>query len=242
MKKNIPLRLVPGMKVADLVTVNPNTLLLLEHFNIRPAFQEKTLEQVSAEYRINPYLLLSFAGLFLGNNFSQQENIGISDIPAILDYLRTSHSYYLDEKLPAVHQLLKKMTELNNHTEMGLAEKFFLEYEQEVIKHLDYENNTVFPYIDHLYNILNGNSEKDDLPAFSVSVYEEHHDDIEIKLSDLNNLLTKYLPVANDQQVRRNLIVNLFELGNDLRIHTMIEDHILIPFAEQLELKLGEVK
>lgn len=242
MKKKNRLNLVPGMKVAELVSENPNILLLLEHLSIGPAFQEKSLEQISIERRINPYLLISFAGLFLGSNVTDIDNIGISDIPAILDYLKTSHTYYLDEKLPAVRQLLKKMTELNDHPEMGLADKFFHEYEQEVSNHLNYENNTVFPYIDHLYNVLNGKAEKDDLPDFSVSVYGEHHDDIEIKLGDLTNLLIKYLPVANDLQVRRNLIINLFELGDDLRIHTRIEDYILIPIAEKLEYKLGVIK
>ncbi len=234
--------MAPGMKVAELVSENPGILMMLEHFNIRPAFQEKTVEQICREQRINPHLMISFASLFFGSSPADIENIGISDLPAILGYLKTSHACYLDEKLPGIHQLLKMMTELNDHPEMGLAERFFRDYEQEVRNHLIYENNIVFPYIDHLCKALNGKPGKADLPAFSVSEYEEHHDDIEIKLSDLTNLLIKYLPVAGDHQVRRDVIISLFALGDDLGIHTRIEDQILIPVALLLEAKLGGIR
>jgi len=70
---------------------------------------------------------------------------------------------------------------------------------------------------------------------YSVSDYQEHHDNIEDKLEDLKNLLLKHLPLDNDQQIRRKLLFSLFELEYDLTIHTRIEDEILIPLVEKLE-------
>lgn len=242
MRKTNRLQPLSEVKVAELVSENSNILLMLEHFGIGPAFHEKNLEQISREFNINLHLLTAFAGIFITGQLSGTEKIGMSDIPSIISYLQSGHSYYLDEKLPVIRQLIHDMAALNDHPEISLAGKFFHEYELEVRDHLMYENDVVFPYISRLYATLNETAGKPELPSFSVSEYEEHHDDIEIKLSDLTNLLIKYLPVSGDRQIRRNLIINLFMLGNELRIHTLIEDKILIPVAEKLEIQLKVIR
>ena len=71
--------------------------------------------------------------------------------------------------------------------------------------------------------------------AYSVIKYRDRHNDIEEKLTDLKNLLIKYLPQKNDQQIRRKLLFSLFELEFDIHIHTRIEESILIPLVEKLE-------
>lgn len=81
------------------------------------------------------------------------------------------------------------------------------------------------------------NKQPANLPTnFSVKDYRDHHNDIEEKLEDLKNLLLKHLPVKNDQHIRRKLLFSLFELEFDLNVNTQIEDTILIPLVENLEL------
>ena len=77
---------------------------------------------------------------------------------------------------------------------------------------------------------------------YSVKEYRLHHDDIEEKLNDLKNLLIKYLPQKNDQQIRRKLLFSLFEVEYDLNIHSQIEDTILIPLVEKMEKHLKRSK
>jgi regulator of cell morphogenesis and NO signaling len=128
------------------------------------------------------------------------------------------------------------MNVTTNQEEIVLIEKFFNEYFNEVVEHLNYENQVVFPYVNNLYNQWQGNPPDDFVDSkYSVEEYREHHDDIEEKLSDLKNLLIKYLPARNDQSARRKLLVHLFELESDLAIHSQIEDKVLIPLVSQLE-------
>ena len=77
---------------------------------------------------------------------------------------------------------------------------------------------------------------------YSVTEYREHHNDIEEKLTDLNNLLIKYIPQQNDQQIRRQLLLSLFELEYDLNIHSRIEETILIPMVEKMEQLAKKMK
>ena len=70
---------------------------------------------------------------------------------------------------------------------------------------------------------------------YEIKDYKNHHQDIETKLLDLKNLLIKHLPEKNDQVFRRNLLFELFRFERDLRIHTIIEESILVTAIENLE-------
>jgi regulator of cell morphogenesis and NO signaling len=160
------------------------------------------------------------------------------DIQSIIKYLGNSHKYYVKEIYPRIQKYIKEIYKINTHTEILMLEKFFTNYFEEVTEHLEYENNVVFPYVLNLDAQLTHKNSNYTLNSYSVIEYREHHNDIEEKLTDLKNLLIKYLPVENDQQLRRKLLFCLFELEYDLNIHSQIEDTILIPLVEKME-KLG---
>ena len=93
-----------------------------------------------------------------------------------------------------------------------------------------------------LVNQIQNNKEIDINNDYSVIQYKDHHDDIEEKLNDLKNLLIKYLPINQDQIVRRKLLFLLSELEFDLKIHSDIEELILIPLTMRLEKKLKQTR
>ncbi|MDY0015439.1 MAG: hemerythrin domain-containing protein, partial [Bacteroidales bacterium] len=155
-----------------------------------------------------------------------------NDILNIVNYLKNCHTYYLNEKYPQIREYIQQIHTLNNHPEMVMIHDFFDTYFNEVKEHLVYENEVVFPYV--LY-LLNKNKCTDTPANYSVTEYREHHNDIEEKLYDLKNLLVKYLPIKDDQQIRRKLLFSLYELEYDLKIHSHIEIFLLIPLAEKIE-------
>ena len=71
----------------------------------------------------------------------------------------------------------------------------------------------------------------------SVKKYKEEHSDIETKLSDLKKLLVKHIKLKGDFPLKRKIINALFEFENDLTIHSIIEEQVLIPLIENLENK-----
>ena len=221
-------------KVSEIVLDNPYFILMLEHFGIGLVVHEKTLEQICLEYGIEVRLLLTFANLFNGIDTITYSSLSHDNVPIIIQYLKTSHQYYREEKLPRISDLIEEMGKLNTSQEIRLVRKFFREYRDEIEAHLNYENEVVFPYILGLYHAL-AQRKCDFSSDYSVKVYQEHHNDIEEKLTDLKNLLIKYLPLQDDQQVRRRLLFSLFELEYDLNIHSRIEDEIIIPLSESME-------
>ena len=105
---------------------------------------------------------------------------------------------------------------------------FFDQYAREVAQHLDYEENTVFPYIRSL-------SQGRKSPQYDISVFEKNHTDIEGKLSDLSSILIKYLTPSGDGSQENEILLDLYLLGEDIARHTLIEDKILVPLAGELE-------
>lgn len=225
----------PEMKISDVLFSNPYLIIVLEHLGINMEVREKTVGQICDENNVSTGLFLILANLFNGFKPLPVTEYASNDILTIIHYLKNCHRYYLDEKYPAIQNYIETINRINDHSEIKMIEKFFDKYFKEVIEHLDYEDDVVFPYVLSLNDQLTPGNPERTVSNYSVTEYRDHHDDIEEKLADLNNLLIKYMPQKNDQQVRRKLLLCLFELEYDLNIHSQIEETILIPMVEKME-------
>lgn len=223
------------IKLSEIIPGNPFLLLLLEHLEIKLGLDEKTIREVCEEYNIDNDLFIKIVNLYIGNQQAEAVEYSPGAIRDLIRYLKNSHQYYLDDMYPLIRSCIEQINSLNDSPEIQMIGKFFDKYFIEVREHLDYENNVVFPYVLGLDEILNGNLTGVLQSNYSVSDYREHHNDIEEKLEDLNNLLIRYIPQKNDGKARRKLLLYLFELEYDLRIHSLVEDHILIPLVERME-------
>lgn len=226
-------------KISDLILHNHLVILPLEHFGIDLAVNEKTVLDICSETNLNIELILAIINLFNGEKLVDINKLKLEDIKSIVNYLKNCHQYYLEEKCPNIGKYIRLESETNNCPEMALVEKFFNDYMTEVTNHLNYENFTVFPYVENLACLFESKQNADSAD-YSVLEYRDHHDDIEEKLIDLKNLLIKYLPIDGDQILRRNLLFELFEFESDLNIHSLIEENLLMPLVEQLENKLAQ--
>lgn len=227
--------ITPELKISDIIISNPYLILVLEHLGINMEVREKTVEQICIENRVSTGLFLIIANLFNGFRTLPLTGYSFEDVQAIIAYLKNCHKYYLEEKYPEIKGYIKMINRINDSPEIPMIGKFFDKYFREVTDHLDYEDEVVFPYVLGLNDRLASREPEEKVSSYSVTEYQEHHDDIEEKLTDLNNLLIKYMPQKNDQQIRRKLLLCLFELEYDLKIHSRIEETILIPLVEKME-------
>jgi regulator of cell morphogenesis and NO signaling len=221
------------MKISDIVRENPRILLVLEHFGIDDVLQDKTVSMLCGEYEIEELLFIVICNLYNGFNVGDAPKINASSIQVLIRYLSNSHLYYLNEKYPEITDSIKKLSSSGQQKEMKLVEAFFNEYFEEVMEHLDYEEKVAFPYFSSLLE----NRQNTAGNEFSATDYQNHHTDIESKLTDLKNLLLQHIRIQNQGIVKRKLLYSLFELEFDLKIHSLIEDQILVPLVMTLENK-----
>lgn len=219
-------------KMVDLIEENPALLLCLQHFNIEDQVGDQTVEELSTNYHISEMLLTTVANLY--NGYYPQHGLELSseDILHLIAFLHHSHRYYRQEMYPQIQHYIHQLQESNPEIEeLTLIEKFFYTYYNEVKEHLLYEDEVAFPY----YKGLLSQEPHAKVSNYSSKDYHNHHSDIELKLTDLKNLLLKHISVKRDYAIRRRLLLAIFELSSDLYIHSRIEDTLLIPAGRQLE-------
>lgn len=220
----------PEMKLANLVSENLALLLLMEHFNIEDAINEKTVEQICKEQGINLSVFIVISNLYNGFFPDKKEIVNSDmDIPTIINFLKKNHSFYRN-KYPEILSYIKELYKKQKREDISQIEVFFHTYFEEVLEHLKYEDETAFPYFLHLI----GKSEQEKT-EFTASEYRQHHTDIETKLSDIKNLLLKHIALKGDFPLKRKILNSLFLLENELLIHSLIEETILLPLIEEVE-------
>lgn len=226
-----------NMRMSDIILNNHFLILTLERFGIELGVQDKTIEAICNENNVSTEIFLTIANLQNNISYVPEFSFNCSNIKEIIQYLKSSHQYYSNEVFPDIIKNIYLMSEYNRKPEMLMVEDFFNEYKKEVDQHFNYENETVFPYI---LSLFENNKLIDSKNDYSVSEYKEHHDDIEEKLDDLKNLLIQHLPQKSDCVIRRKILFILFNLEQDLVIHAKIENDILIPLVEKMEIKNSE--
>ncbi len=165
-------------------------------------------------------------------------------ISEVLAYLQASHKYYLSKKLPEIEQTMlhiqNKYSE--SHQVLTALTMFFNDYKNRFVAHIRMEEKEFFPFIKKMILASKGevkNTEiKEILNNYSVESFDDGHDPIEDDLKEVSKIIKSFsgtkdtpMPYAVFQNQ-----VELFEL--ELRKHAIIEDHILVPMAKELEKSL----
>lgn len=232
------------MKLADVIHHDHNLVPVINRFNVFLGFGDKSIETLCAEKEINLEFFLTIVNAYHDHKYFPKKHLQSFPASLLVNYLKKSHRYYLDIKLPELEILIEKLrmgSQLDDAT-YSLLKNFFLEYKNEFQQHILREEERVYPYVLDLENAI----VKDEIPeklvqqmnSYSITDYEEEHDNVEEKLYDLKNIIIKYLPVSNDDSPFFNILKELFELENDLNDHSRIEDLILVPKVEAMEFTI----
>ena len=203
-----------AMKLSDVLFENRNLLLLLPRFGIPVGFGEKTIGQICAEQGVSTDLFLYVCNAYCYEGFSASDsNVAADELPAFLRYLRASHHYYIDERLPHIARHLNDVARKAGSPYGDSLRKFFEDYKKEVEDHFTFEEEHIFPTA--VKDIAR--SKKDFMSA---------HDSIEEKLSDLTQIIFKYLPENISSEEIIELTFDIFQLAEDLDRHTVLEEAV----------------
>ena len=228
-----------NMKMADIINLDKRALVLLPRFGIELGFGDKTVKDICKTRNINLDFFLLMVNVFLNNTYFPDRKLQSVDVNMLLLYLENSHRYYLEEKIPYLESLIEVFKNRVDNPAVVQLEKFFRQYIEEVREHLAYEDHTAFPYVAALSEQLRKQDVDLSQIDYNIGVFEERHDNIEEKLTDLKSLLIKYFPPSNDRYLRIRILNELMDFEEDLINHARIEDKVLIPIVEQLEQKIN---
>jgi regulator of cell morphogenesis and NO signaling len=232
------------MKLADVIQTDLNTLNVIRRFGIKLGFGEKTVERVCNEYGVNPDFFLEILNAFHDPNYFPQKHLQSFSVDEIVEYLRKTHQNYLNEVIPYIEQLMRELVEgCANPTEVKLVQKLFNDYRMELLKHLTWEDEKIFPYALRVADAYLNGTGKDSvllaLKSYSMSSFLDDHDDIESKLFDINTLFIKYIPPVANQQLCLRILREFSLLERDINNHARIEEKVLAPKVVEMEKALA---
>ena len=220
-------------KLAELLAGDRRLLQLLPRFGINLGFGDRSIEEVCRMNKVSAELFLTICEIYTDNDFKpSQTELRHADLSGLLPYLKASHRYYLDERFPHIEEHLQRIIDACGQKYGPMLSHFYGEYKQEVMRHIQYyEEEVVFPYIEAL---LNGQP----TDSYKIKEFQHNHTNIQDVLDDMMNILLKYLPGDILPKERIEISYDIMELSDDLNRHSLIEDHILIPYVESLENEL----
>ena len=217
----------PQDKMITLIKDNYSVLQALGSFGISLGFGDKTVAETCEINGVDCYTFLAVVN-FTINDFTNYEDDAQLSVPTLLHYLEASHAYYLDFQLPFIRRELEES--IDDDDRLGrLILKFYDEYAQEIMRHMRYEEKTLFPYVQSL---LDGNPAAD----YNIDMFSKHHESTDKKLRELKLMIIKYLP--SDPHHNNKLTATLYDIYNNeewLRQHAEVEDHIFTPAIRRLE-------
>lgn len=219
----------PTDKMRDLVKDNSALILIMGRFDLPLGFGDKSVRDVCRAHNVHENTFLEVVNYVSGADFNP-ENISLT---SLISYLKNAHEYYLEFNLPNIRRKLIEAIDCSGANDIAmLIVRFYDEYVSEVKKHMEYENEKVFSYVEQLsHGFLNKN--------FSINSFIGKHSPIEYKLNELKDIIIRYYPEKNNYLLN-SVLLDIIFCEQDLTSHCQIEDNLFVPAVKMVETRVKE--
>lgn len=211
-------------RMRDIINDNSILLTVINRFSISLGFGDKSVASVCMDNDVDVDTFLAVINLI-----SEKDLTGYHiAIQPLIKYLRKSHHYILNYTLPAIKKSLIEGIQQTNTSEIAMfILNFYDGYMHEVRKHMEYEDNVVFSYVE---NLIKGEvSDK-----FQISDFSSRHEHMAGTLDELKELFI-YQYNQKDNDLISTALFQITLCGNDLMSHCEIENKLLFPAVSKLE-------
>ena len=216
-------------KLSYVIANDYRLLQIMNRFGISLGFGEKTIMDVCRQCGVDADTFLTVINYVKDGAENRPQRVEQVSVASILAYLKQTHRYFLDYLLPTIRFSLLNSIDCSMQNEIAfLVLKFYDEYVDEVRKHMEYEENTVFTYVQKL---IDGEA----IDIEGGHLLSRHHASIESKLKELKKLFIQYYPQQENNEKLTAVIISIYQAEEELSIHCLVEDNIFSPAVHRLE-------
>ena len=218
---------LPSNRMREIIRDNNMLLMAISRFDIAFGFGDSTIAETCRENGVDTSTFLAVCNLLSGHPEADPQ----VSLVSLMGYLRRAHTSFLDVTLPKIrHHLIEAINYSETDDVAFLLMKFFDDYVLEVKRHMDYENDVIFSYVDRL---LRGEVDED----FSIANFSLSHNHMAAKLNELKDIYIYHYK----QKENARLSATLFDIiicERDLMSHFEVENSLFVPAVELLENSL----
>ncbi len=165
----------------------------------------------------------------------------------LADYIQKIHHSYVTHKTPELRAYLDKINKVHGdrHPELGEVLDLFVASTNELLQHMEKEENILFPYIRILSEAERSGATPTPPPFGSIqnpinAMMHEHEHEGE-RFARIAEITDNHTPPADACATYKVAFANLQAFEADLHTHIHLENNILFPKAIALEKELMSV-
>jgi len=221
----------PTDKMSDLIDDNFSLLMVMSRFGLSLGFGDKTVQEVCDSQQVDCPTFLAVANFMnegLMTYSGEEDNFSLT---ALMEYLKNAHAYFIDFSLPMIRSKLIEALDFSSANNVSLLIlKFFDDFTEEVRKHMEFENRSIFAYVEKM--------QQGEPVKSSITHLNSKHDQIDTKIRELKNIIIKYYPEKANNNLLNSALYDIFNCEQDLDMHCHIEDFLFTPAVARLERRL----
>ena len=167
------------------------------------------------------------------------------DLGALVRYIIDTHHRYVRGAVPAITQALHRLVTQHGQSQPDLhpIRQTFAQLGDELLTHMEKEENILFPYIEELAAAHRRTSPFPPSPfgtiANPVRMMEDDHQEALTLMAGLRDLTHDYAPARDWTAEDAACFTALSRFEADLRTHIELENTVLFPRALDLEERFG---
>lgn len=228
--------------IAELAAAHPATIRIFQRHGIDFCCGGKrALAEVCEESRLSFDEIKRLLEGAVASPQAEGPGWHTAPLPEVVDHILERYHRPLDEELPRLDQLMRKVAHVHGerHPELLEVARTFTALCDDLGPHMMKEERILFPYILKMSALANVGTPLPGSPFGSIespiSVMEREHESVGTLLADLRRLTSGYVAPDDACNSFRGLLHGLAELERDTHQHIHIENNVLFPRAKALE-------
>jgi len=225
--------------ITEIISDNPLLECVVERFGFEKKKHTLGLQEICAGTNNDPHFVLEVLKAFSEDCPFPSEELKKFPIAAIIHYLRETHTFYLDKKIPEIELSFTGLSKNYSfsHPQLLILANLFMDYKKDLIEHVEFEEYIFFPYILELLKVKNHKKELKayGLDKYSIALFIQEHHHEEAVLTSIRASIEKKFKKTYTPLPFKVFLNQIKSLEKDLLIHARIEDEVLLPMALLLE-------
>ena len=175
---------------------------------------------------------------------SREDTAETYELDKLAKHIVEKHHAYVRQRIPEIEPFLDKVVRVHGekHPELKKVQENFQAVKEELLNHMQKEENVLFPYIKQIVEAKKNNTQLEP-PFFGtiknpINMMEMEHESAGNAFKEIRELTNDLTPPDGACNTYRVTFSLLDEFENDLHRHIHLENNVLFPKSIMLETDL----